>query len=76
MHQIPLFDIGVHGSGESVPGELAPIRRYLHVWNEAERAARIKKPGCEARAKDRSDPVREEADEAACQRITIKGASK
>lgn len=39
-----------------------PIQKWLHVWTEAERAARTKKPGCEARAKGRSDPVREEGE--------------
>ena len=41
---------------------LVPLQQYLHVWTEAERARAIKKPGCEARAKDRSDPVREDGE--------------
>jgi hypothetical protein len=41
---------------------LVPLQQYLHVWSEAERARAIKKPGCEARAKDRSDPVREDGE--------------
>jgi len=42
---------------------LVPVQQYLHVWTEAERARAIKKPGTEARAKDRSDPVREDGAE-------------
>lgn len=41
---------------------LVEIKQWLHVWTEAERAARLKKPGCEARAKDRSEPVREDGE--------------
>ena len=34
MEQLPLFS----------DGELKPIRQYLHVWSEAQRASAIKNP--------------------------------
>lgn len=51
---------------------LEPIRKWLHVWSEAERAARIKKePRAEAQGEVPGDRVEERQTlGAACQRIT------
>lgn len=49
---------------------LEPIRKWLHVWSEAERAARIKKPRAEAQGEVPGDRAQEGQTIAACQRIT------
>lgn len=50
---------------------LVPVREYLHVWTEAERAARIKKePGAEAQGEIPENRAQEGQTIAVCQRIT------
>lgn len=50
---------------------LVPVQQYLHVWTEAERAARIKKePGAEAQGEIPENRAQEGQTIAVCQRIT------
>lgn len=47
MKQIELFE------------DLVPIQQYLHIWTEAERAARVKNPTPEAQGESPDDRVEE-----------------
>lgn len=40
---------------------LVPVREYLHVWNDAERARRVKQPDGEAQAKGRNESAWEQS---------------
>jgi len=41
---------------------LVEIKRWLHVWTEAERAARLKKPHAEAQGEGRITPTGEDGE--------------
>lgn len=49
--------------------DLVPIQKYLHVWTEAERTARIKNPAEDAR-ENPENRGEEDGIQAVCQRIT------